>query len=147
MDSSLRLKSLRAVLVADALVLVILGVLLIIAPEQMFGWFGMQGMPPGAYYLVGMWGALMATMGLGYALASGRPGASQAWVMTGIIRAVLEVGVSAAYIAGGTVNLRNSGLGMSLALFFAIAYLALYPRSGDEQAALEPRSRRGQAGE
>ena len=135
MDSSLRLKLLRIVLIADAVVLVILGVLLIAAPQQMFSWFGMEGMPTGSFYILGMWGALMATMGLGYALASARPGASYAWMVAGIIRAVLEVGVSAAYYAGGIVSLRNSGLGMILALLFAVAYLALYPASSAGQRA------------
>jgi len=133
MDSSQRLKLLRIVLFSDAVVLVLLGVLLVAASQIMFTWFGMRDMPPGAHYMAGMWGALMATMGLGYALASREPEASHAWVIAGIIRAVLEVGVSAAYLVTGMVNLRNSGLGILLALWFAVAYLVFYPRTSPDQ--------------
>jgi hypothetical protein len=142
-EASLKLLLLRIVLISDAVVLVVLGVLLLAASPVMFSLFGLGELAPSAQYIAGMWGALMATMGLGYALAAREPGSSQSWVLAGIIRAVLELGVSTAYLSSGVVSLRSAGLGLALALWFALAYAVLYPRAQAQTPAGQSTEGRG----
>lgn len=133
LDTGTRNKLLRVILLADFAVLTILGLLLIFAAEPMFSAFhldfGDAKALGAAKYIVGMWGALMATMGLGYLFAAQKVAESRTWVMAGLARAVIEVVVSILCLAQGLVSFRTAGLGMFLALWFAIAYLILYPRA------------------
>ena|SRR3990172_1568749 len=127
MDEKLRLLLLKVILFADGVVLTAIGLGLMFATGIMFDAFGFIDMPAGVYYIVSMWGALMATMGIGYLLASRDPAASTTWVLTGLARAALEVGVSVAYMVGGHVSAQNALFGAFLAAWFALAYLVLFP--------------------
>lgn len=133
LDNATRSKLLRIILLADFAVLMVLGLLLIFAAQPMFAAFhldfGDNKALGAARYIVGMWGALMATMGLGYYFAAQNVAQSRTWVMAGLARAVIEVIVSVLCLTQGLVSFRTAGLGMFLALWFAIAYLLLYPRA------------------
>ena len=118
---------LRVILIADAVVLAVLGLLLMLASRAMFGAFGLADLPGSVNYIAGMWGALMATMGIGYGLAARSPATSRVWVQVGIARAILETAVSIIYVAQGNVSMSSAGLGLALAIWFALAYIALYP--------------------
>ncbi|MCC7479762.1 hypothetical protein IT575_15075 [bacterium] len=134
LDSATRNKLLRIIMLADFAVLAVLGLLLIFAAEPMFTTFhldfGSERALGAARYIVGMWGALMATMGLGYYFAAQNVAQSRSWVLAGLARAVIEVVVSVLALTQGLVSFRTAGLGMFLALWFAIAYLILLPRPG-----------------
>jgi hypothetical protein len=138
LDIATRNKLLRIILLADFAVLTILGLLLIFAAEPMFRAFhldfGAEKALGAARYIVGMWGALMATMGLGYLFAAQDVGHSRSWVLAGLARAVIEVVVSGLALAQGLVSFKTAGMGMFLALWFAIAYLVLYPRGNSAPA-------------
>ncbi len=133
LDTTTRNRLLKVIMLADFAVLLILGALLIFAAEPMFRAFHLDfgdGRALGAArYIVGMWGALMATMGLGYYFAAQNVNQSRSWVLAGLARAVIEVIVSIMALAQGLVSFKTAGMGMFLALWFAIAYLVLYPRS------------------
>ena len=127
MDIFLRLRLLKIVLNTDGAVLVLLGLLLMFASDQLFIIFKMPEMPEAIRYITGMWGALMATMGIGYFLAARTPHLSASWVMVGIFRAVIEVVISVYYVLTNAVSIQNAWLGVILATWFALAYLVLYP--------------------
>jgi hypothetical protein len=122
------LKYLRVVLLMDGVVLCALGLALLIAPHAMWALFGFGGLPPAVNYIVGMWGALMCTMGLGYFLAAREPARSSAWVWAGLIRGVLEAIVSLGYLAAGLVTFSQVWSILFLAAWFALAYIVFFPR-------------------
>jgi hypothetical protein len=122
------LRYLRIVLLMDGVVLCTLGLALLIAPRAMWTLFGFSGLAPAVSYIVGMWGALMSTMGLGYFLAARDPARSSAWVWAGLIRGVLEATVSLGYLAAGLVTFSQVGVGLFLAVWFALAYIVFFPR-------------------
>jgi hypothetical protein len=122
------LKALKVVLIADGVVLCVLGAALFALPRTMWMAFGFEGLPDMVNYVLGMWGALLATMGVGYFIASQDPARSHGWVWVGIARGILEGGVSAFYIATHVVTFKQGGLGLVLAVWFALAYIVFYPR-------------------
>lgn len=143
MNELLRIRLLRAVLNADGAVLVVLGLLLMFATALIFDIFNMPELTDAVRYITGMWGALLATMGIGYFLAARNPRQSTSWVLVGIFRAVLEVVVSVYYVLTKAVSIQNAWLAVVLAAWFALAYLVLYPyprrpqRAPDAEAANE----------
>jgi hypothetical protein len=122
------LRFLRIVLLADGAVLCALGLALLIAPHAMWTLFGFTDLPGPVSYIVGMWGALMSTMGIGYFLAARNPQHSLAWVWAGIIRGIFEAGVSLGYMLAGLVTFKQAWIGLALALWFALAYIVFFPR-------------------
>lgn len=143
LDTATRNKLLRIIMLADFAVLMALGLLLIFAAGPMFAAFKVEMTDPralgAAKYIAGMWGALMATMGLGYLFAARDVENSRSWVLAGLARAVIEVAVSAICLAQHLVTFKTAGLGMFLALWFAIAYLVLYPKPAvSTEAGLAP---------
>jgi hypothetical protein len=135
MDAALRAGILRVVLAADGVVLGLFGLGLVLTPRAMFSLFALD-LPPAANYIAGMWGALLLTMALGYLLAARQPFTWPLLVQIGLARAALEVLLSLVYIMNGTVSLKQAAAGMFLAVWFALAYLILYPRRAPAQVAL-----------
>ena len=124
----IRLSLLRGLLILDATVLFLLGALLIFAPGQVTRAFGFIDLPPTVGYLIGMWGCLFATLGLGYLAAASNPLRHLVWVQVAIVRGALECVLGLVYLARGTVTFQQAGLGIVVAALISIAYLALYPR-------------------
>jgi hypothetical protein len=124
----MRLLFLRCLLITDAAVLFLLGGLLIFKPVQVEKVFHFQDLPPAVAYLIGMWGCLMGTMGVGYLVAAGHPLRHRVWINVGILRGALEAALSVVYLARGTVTFQQAGLGAAVAGLMAIGYVALYPR-------------------
>jgi hypothetical protein len=127
MNELLRIRLLRVVLNADGAVLVVLGLLLMFATGLIFAIFKMPELTDTVRYVTGMWGALMATMGIGYFLAARNPRYSTIWVIVGIFRAILEAVISIFDVLTGAVSFQNAWLAVVLAAWFALAYLVLYP--------------------
>jgi hypothetical protein len=119
---------LKLAMAADGLVLALFGLGLILAPQQMYLLFNLTGMPEGANYIAGMWGALLLTVALGYMVGSSQPLRNLILVQIGIVRALIEVIISIYYVASGALTLTQAAAGLFLAVWFAIAYIALYPR-------------------
>jgi hypothetical protein len=119
---------LRKLMLLDAAILLWLGVLLICLPDRIETAFGFTNLPPGVGYILGLWGSVMATLGLGYAFAAREPARHVLWVQMGIGRGALECVVGLIFLAQGTVTWRQASVGIVLAGLLSAAYLVLYPR-------------------
>ena len=119
---------LRYVLMLDAAVLLLLGGLLIIAPGAVEAAFRFDGLPPAVSYLIGLWGCVFLTLGIGYVVAATHPVRYVVWVQMGIARGGLECVLGLVYLARGIVSWRQAAFGIIAAAVLTAAYLALYPR-------------------
>ncbi|HXP59782.1 MAG TPA: hypothetical protein VN829_04775 [Dongiaceae bacterium] len=119
---------LRYLLLLDAAVLFLLGALLIFAPTQILAAFQFHELPQAVSYLIGLWGCVFATLGVGYVVAATDPLRHVIWVQVGIARGALECLVGVAYLACGVVTWRQAAFGIITAAVMAVAYAALYPR-------------------
>jgi len=114
----------------DAAVLFLLGALLIFAPAQVERAFHFKDLPPAAGYMIGLWGCVVATLGIGYAVAATDPLRHVVWVQVGIARGALECLLGIIYLARGVVTFQQAGFGIIVAGAMAVAYIVLYPRKG-----------------
>lgn len=119
---------LRNLLLLDAAILFLLGALLILAPHMVERAFDFSSLPPAVSYLIGLWGCLFATTGIGYVIAATDPLKHLVWVQVGIARGAIEAAVGIYYLAQGVVSVRQAGFGIVAALLISVAYIALYPR-------------------
>lgn len=124
----MKLRLLRLLLLADAAILFVLGALFIGAPGKVKLAFNFQDLPDAVGYLIGLWGCVLATMSIGYAVAASNPLKHRVWVQVGIARGALECVLGLAYLARGIVTFPQAGFGIIVAGLMALAYLALYPR-------------------
>jgi hypothetical protein len=124
----MKLTLLRYLLTLDAVVLFLLGAFLICAPGRVETAFHFQNLPDAVAYIIGMWGCVFATLGIGYAIAATNPLRNLAWVQVGIARGALECVLGVVYLLRGTVTFQQAGLGIVLAGLMALAYVVLYPR-------------------
>jgi hypothetical protein len=131
----MRKRLLQYLLVVDAFVLLVIGLILILAPKRVEAAFHFNDLPPAVGYLIGMWGCVFVTMAIGYAVAAKDPVRHAIWVQVAIARSVLEAIFGAVYIARGVITFEQGGFGIIVAVLVAVAYIALYPRGGNETAA------------
>jgi hypothetical protein len=78
--------------------------------------------------MVGLWGCVFATLGLGYILAAVEPRRNVLWVQMGIARGVLEVVFGATCVLRQVITWEQGSFGIFTAVFIAAAYAVLYPR-------------------
>jgi hypothetical protein len=119
---------LRMLLVIDAAVLFLLGLVLIVSPQQVALVFHFQNLPEGVNYLVGLWGCALLTMAGGYLAAAQNPFQHLIWVQVGIVRGALECLLGLVYLGRGIVTFQQAGFGIVLTGLLAVAYILLYPR-------------------
>ncbi len=112
----------------DAVVLTGLGVLFITVPRRIETAFHFQDLPLGVDYMIGLWGCVFATVGLGYALAAVDPRRNVLWVQMGIARGLLEVVFGAMCVLRHVISWEQGAFGILTAVFIAAAYAVLYPR-------------------
>jgi hypothetical protein len=124
----MKLSLLRILLRLDAAVLFLLGALLIFAPSQVERVFQFKELPPAVNYLIGMWGCVLATLGIGYFKAASHPLRHVVWVQVGIVRGALECILGLVYLTRGIVTFQQAGMGIIIAGLMTLAYVALYPR-------------------
>ena len=127
-EDSPRIRSLRMFMMMDAVVLTGLGALFIAMPRRIEAAFHFQNLPAGVDYMIGLWGCVFATLGLGYALAAVDPRRNVLWVQMGIARGVLEAVFGATCALRGVVTWEQASFGIFTAVFIAAAYVVLYPR-------------------
>lgn len=125
----MKLTLLRYVLMVDAAVLLLLGALLIFAPRQIETAFHFSNLPEAVSYLIGLWGCVFATLGIGYIVAATDPIRHVVWVQVGIARGALECLVGLIYLARGVVTWQQSVVGLVTAALITVAYLVFYPRA------------------
>jgi hypothetical protein len=126
----MKLTLLRYLLMLDAAVLFLLGALLIFVPRQVEVAFGFKDLPVAVSYLLGLWGCVFVTLGIGYVIAATNPLRHLVWVQVGIARGALECLLGFVYLARGVVTWQQSAFGIIAAALITIAYLVLYPRTG-----------------
>ena len=112
----------------DAVVLTGLGALFITVPRRIEAAFHFQNLPAGVDYMIGLWGCVFATLGLGYALAAVDPRRNVLWVQMGIARGVLEIVFGASCVLRQVVMWEQASFGIFAAIFIAAGYAVLYPR-------------------
>ena len=112
----------------DAVVLTGLGILFIAVPRRILMAFHFQNLPLGVDYMIGLWGCVFATLGLGYALAAVEPRRNVLWVQMAIARGVLELVFGIVCAVRELVTWNQASFGIYTAVFIVAAYLALYPR-------------------
>jgi hypothetical protein len=127
---------LRALLVFDAVTLFLLGTTFIIAPMRALLLFGFGDAPRNIAFILGAFGTVYATMGIGYLIAAQQPLRNVAWVQVAIARGVAESLFSAYCVLQGVVTFRQAGFSIILPALVAVGCLALYPRP--EPPAPEP---------
>jgi hypothetical protein len=120
---------LRNLLLLDAAILLLLGLLLVFVPKQAELAFGFKDLPAGVGYILGLWGCVLATMGLGYVVAATDPQRHVVWVQIGIARGALECVLGLVWLARGIVTFQQAGFGIVLAGLITLAYLVCYPRA------------------
>lgn len=124
----MKLTLLRYLLMLDAAVLFLLGALLICVPRGVEAAFHFQDLPLAVSYLIGLWGCVFATLGMGYLVAATNPVRHVVWVQVGIARGGLECVLGLLYLARGVVTWQQAAFGLITAAFITLAYLLLYPR-------------------
>src|SRR5216684_2420470 len=125
----MKLSLLRNLLLLDAAILLLLGLLLVFVPKQAELAFGFKDLPAGVGYILGLWGCVLATMGLGYVVAATDPQRHVVWVQIGIARGALECVLGLVWLARGIVTFQQAGFGIVLAGLITLAYLVCYPRA------------------
>ena len=123
----MKLSLLRNLLMLDAAILFLLGALLMFAPRQVEIAFHFSDLPPAVSYLIGLWGCVFATLGIGYVVAATNPLRHVVWVQVGIARGALECVLGFVYLARGIVTWQQAAFGLITAALISIAYLVLYP--------------------
>ena len=124
----MKLSPLRVLLVLDAVVLFLLGALLILAPRRVEFAFQFKDLPEGVSYIIGLWGCVLMTMAIGYAVAAADPIRHVVWVQVGIARGTLECVLGVLYLAWGVVGWQQAGFGIIIAALITLAYIVFYPR-------------------
>lgn len=122
------MKMLRALLILDSAVLLLLGCALIFIPYLVALAFGFKDLPPGMGYIIGLWGCVLGTLSIGYFAAAVNPLRHVVWVQVGIARGVLECVLGIVYIVRGIVTWQQAGFGIIIAGLMALGYLVFYPR-------------------
>jgi hypothetical protein len=128
---------LRMLMLLDSAVLILLGLLLIFFPRQVEAAFRFNDLPLGVSYILGLWGCVLASLGLGYAVASINPSRNLIWVQMGIARGMFEFLIGLVFLARGIVTFQQAGFGVVVAALITVAYLLCYPRTiaADAQSA------------
>ena len=119
---------LRILLALDGAVLFLLGALLILAPRHVEAAFHFKDLPEGVCYIIGLWGCVLVTLAMGYAVAAMDPIRHVVWVQVGIARGALECVLGAIYLANRTVAWQQAGFGIVVAALITVAYIFCYPR-------------------
>jgi hypothetical protein len=124
-------------LLLDAALLMLIGAALIFQPTRMELLFGFKDLPAGVGYVLGLWGCMLVTMGLGYVVAASDPLRHLVWIQMGIVRGTFECIFGVVCLARGIVGFQQAGFGIAVAGLITLAYLATYPRvsSSDESTA------------
>ena len=69
----MKISLLRNLLLLDAVVLAMMGVLFIFAPQRIAAFFHFTDLPASMVYLIGLWGCVMLSLAAAYAIVSRDP--------------------------------------------------------------------------
>jgi len=139
---------LRLVLILDAAALFLIGAIFVVAPARALVLFGFPNAPANISFIIGTFGTVYATMGIGYVLAAQNPMRNIAWVQVAIARGAAECLFSIFCVVQGVVTFRQAGFSIVLPALIAIGCVLLYPRPElpSSDAALAPAESAGAPG-
>src|ERR1044071_1110096 len=115
----MKLSLLRNLLLLDAVVLAVMGVLFIFMPHRVTIYFHFTDLPMTVNYLIGLWGCVMLSLAAAYAIVSRDPIRHRLWIDIAIVRALLEAILGVVSIARGTVDFSQAGVGIIVAAALA----------------------------
>src|SRR4051812_25702380 len=95
---------LRALLILDAAALILIGAVFIVAPARALVAFGFLNAPANMNFIIGTFGTVYLTMGIGYVYAAQNPMRNIAWVQVAIARGAAECLFSIFCVATGVVS-------------------------------------------
>src|SRR5689334_15385982 len=121
--------ALRVLLIVDAALLFLLGLLVIFAPRQVGSAFHFPALPARVDYLLALCGCALATLAIGYVVAAQDPLRHCVWVQVGIARGALEFILGVVSVLRGVVTFQHAVPGIILPALIAVGYLLLYPRA------------------
>jgi hypothetical protein len=124
----MKLTPLRYLLFWDAALLIVLGAALILMPSEVQRIFHFNDRPAAMNYILGLWGCVLASLGLGYLVAAKDPVKNLVWVQVGIVRGALECILGLVYLARGLATFQQAGMAIVLTGLIAFGYVAFYPR-------------------
>ncbi len=122
-----RMLLLRLLLALDAVVLLGLGAIFMLAPVKVGAAFGFVGLPPAVCYMIGLWGCALISLGVGYAHAVADPVRDVMWVRAGIVRGALECVFGFLVVRQHMVTWNQAAFGTIVAAAIAVGYIILYP--------------------
>jgi len=123
-----RLRVLRILLGVDAAVLLAMGGLFMVIPAKVGLAFGFHDLAPAAFYLIGLWGCALISLGTGYVFAMTDPMRNLAWVAAGIVRGLLECIFGFLVLGQHLVSWNQAAFGTIVSGAIALGYILLYPR-------------------
>ncbi len=119
---------LRLLLVLDAAALLLIGAIFIFTPARALQLFGFTDAPANITFIIGTFGTVYATMGIGYIFAAQNPMRNVAWVQVAIARGAAECLFSLYCVFQHIATFRQAGFSIILPALVAIGCLLLYPR-------------------
>ena len=121
------LKALKVALILYGVIVILLGLLVLFAPEQAAVMFGFEEISDLGVYLAGMLGTSWITAGILLIVAGRDPSRHIVLVKFAIIFSLLAVIAGLYSIVRGAVDFGQAGVGIIIDAIFAAAFLAFYP--------------------
>ena len=133
---------LRLLLILDAAALFLIGAIFIAFPARALSLFGIPSETANMHFVIGIFGTVYATMGIGYLFAAQNPMRNIAWVQVAIGRGIAESLFSIFCVVQGIATFRQAGFSMIVPALVAVGCIVLYPRpelpTGDAEAEEPP---------
>ena len=121
------MRGLQAALIIYGAISILLGLVLIVAPNQAAGMFGFGEIANYTKYFMALCGISFIAPGVWLIVAGRDPLQHITWVKFAILWSLLAVVAGLYSIVQGVVNFNQAGTGIILDAVFAVAFLALYP--------------------
>jgi hypothetical protein len=121
------IRALKVALILYGAISILLGLLLIVVPQQAASMWGFEGISDIGVYIAALCGISFVAPGVGLIIAGQDPLRHITWVKFAILWAILAVVAGLLSIIRGAADFSQVGTGIILDSVFAVVFLALYP--------------------
>ncbi len=121
------IRALKVVLIVWAVLHILLGLALIVAPHQTAAMMGFGEIANFGVYVAGLWGAAFIAASVWLIAAARDPLKHIAWVKFVILLSILSLVVQLYTVIQGAVDFSQAAIGIVGGAVFAAAFLAFYP--------------------
>ena len=121
------MRGLQAALIIYGAISALLGLMLIVAPNQAASMFGFGEIADYTRYFMALCGISFIAPGVWLVVAGRNPLQHITWVKFAILWSILALVAGLYSIVQGVVTFNQAGTGIILDAVFAVAFLALYP--------------------